>query len=245
MGEHFRFSVSSECNKMKETLYILSLSIILCLVIFLQGDVAAVTWQDEFDLETQENWQLRGDDSTWRTEYGFLRAKIDTQKQWKTIFEVFEYVNHPGHFSNITIKAENIGASGDVKFGIAIGKRFLNDNAELVETGYYLFLTNDMQALRDGKVFLGTGRRWNTDALDQMTLHFNEGRFQFSGNDESRIDFIDANLKTIDFFGFVLVGYVTDMPNTGEGYVERVTISGLPVTAEDKLTTTWGQLKQD
>ncbi len=234
---------------MKESVSSLSLSIILCLAFLLpfllQGDVGAVTWQDEFDLETQENWQLRGDDSTWRIEEGYLRAKINTKKQWTTMFEVFEYTNHVGEFNNITIKAENIGASGDVKFGIVIGKHFLNDNGDLKETGYYLFLTNDMQALRDGKVFLSTGRRWNTDVLYQMTLRFNEGRFQFFGNDETRMDFIDANLKTIDFFGFVLVGYVTDVPNIGEGYVERVTISGLPVTAKDKLTTTWGELKQD
>ena len=230
---------------MQATVDIFRLSIILCLIFVLQSDVGAVTWQDEFDLETQGNWQLRGDDSTWRIEYGFLRAQFNTKKQWTTLFEVFEYIKHPGDFKDITIKAENIGASGDVKFGIVIGKHFFDDDGELEETGYYLFLTNDMQALRDGKVFLGTGRRWHTDALYQMTLHFNEGRFQFSGNDESRMDFIDANLKTIDFFGFVLVGYVTDMPNTGEGYVERVTITGLPVTAKDKLATTWGKLKQN
>ncbi len=234
---------------MKETVYILRLSIILCLTFVLpfvlQGVVGAVTWQDEFELETQENWKLRGDDSTWRIEHGFLRARINTQKQWTSLFEVFQYINHVGDFSNITIKAENIGASGDVKFGIVIGKHFLNDNGDLEEIGYYLFFTNDMQTSRDGKVYPGPGRRWNTDVLNQMTLRFNEGRFQFFGNGESRVDFIDANLKTIDFFGFVLVGYVTDMPNTGEGYVERVTISGLPVTAKDKIATTWGQLKQN
>ena len=105
-----------------------------------------------------------------------------------------------------------------------------------------------MLTSRDGDVYPGPGRRWNTDVLNQMTLRFTEGRFQFFGNDESRLDFIDANFKTIDFFGFVLIGYVTDMTgkkNTGEGYVERVTISGLPVTAKDKLATTWGELKQD
>lgn len=238
---------------MRETVYILRLSIILCLTFVLpfvlpfdlQRVVGAVTWQDEFDLETQENWKLRGDDSTWRIEHGFLRARINTQKEWTSLFEVFEYINHLGDFRNITIKAENIGASGDIKFGIVIGKHFLNDNGDLEEIGYYLFLTNDMLTSRDGNVYPGPGRRWNTDVLNQMTLQFNEGRFQFFGNDESRIDFIDANLKTIDFFGFVLVGYVTDTPNTGEGYVERVTIAGLPVTAKDKLATTWGQLKQD
>lgn len=234
---------------MKETVYILRLSIILCLTfvlpIVLQRVVGAVTWQDDFDLETQENWKLRGDDSTWQIEHGFLHARINTQKQWTSLFEVFEYINHVGHFSDITIKAENIGASGDIKFGIVIGKHFLNDNGDLAEIGYYLFLTNDMLTSRDGDVYPGPGRRWNTDVLNQMTLRFTEGKFQFFGNDESRMDFIDANLKTIDFFGFVLVGYVTDMPNTGEGYVERVTISGLPVTAKDKLATTWGQLKQD
>ncbi len=234
---------------MKETVYILRLFTVLCLTFVLsfvlQRGVGAVTWLDEFDLETQDNWKIRGDDSTWRIEHGFLRARINTQKQWTSLFEVFEYINRVGDFTNITIKAENIGASGDIKFGIVIGKHFLNDNGDLDEIGYYLFLTNDMLTSRDGNVYSGTGRRWNTDVLNQMTLRFTEGRFQLFGHDETRLDFIDANLNTIDFFGFVLVGYVTDMPNTGEGFVERVTISGLPVTAKDKLATTWGQLKQD
>ena len=128
---------------MKETVYILD-----CLLSYvspsfytfvLQRVVDAVTWQDEFDLETQENWKLRGDDSTWKIEHGFLHARINTQKQWTSLFEVFEYINQVGDFSNITIKAENIGASGDIKFGIVMGKHFLNDNGDLAEIGYYLF----------------------------------------------------------------------------------------------------------
>ena len=230
---------------MKKVVYIFNLFIILYFSFVLQGVVSAVTWQDDFDVETEEFWQRQGEDSTWRIEHGYLRAKIETDKQWRTLFEVFEYVKHPGVFRNITIKAEDIGASEGVKFGIVIGKHFLDDAGNLEETGYYLFLTNDMQASRDGKVFLGPGRRWHTDALSQMTLHFDEGRFQFFGNDESRMDFLDTNLRTIDMIGFVLVGYVTDLKNTGEGWVDSVTISGLPVTAKDKLATTWGQLKRE
>lgn len=230
---------------MRKTVYIFKLFITLIVLLALQGVVFAVTWQDEFESKVKEDWQLQGSDSAWRLEGGYLRAKIETQKQWRTIFEVYQYKNSPGPYENITVMAENIGTSGDVKFGIVVGKHFLDDDGILEEIGYYLFLTNDMQASRDGKVYLGPGRRWNTDALNRMTLHFDEGRFQLFGDDESRMDFIDANLKTIDIIGFVLVGYVTDLESTGEGWVDSITISGIPVTPKDKLTTTWGQLKRD
>lgn len=213
--------------------------------IIFQGSAAAVTWQDDFNKETEDSWQLQGSDSAWRIEEGFLRAKIETHKQWHTVFELYQFTEFSGPYDNIIIKIDNIGAAGDIKFGIALGKHFFSDDREIEEIGYYLFFTNDMQASRDGKVFLGPGRRWNTDTLNEMLLHFDEGRFQMFGDGESRMDFRDANLLKIDIIGFVLVGYVTDMTNTGEAWVEKITISGLPVSPKQKLTTTWGHLKRE
>ena len=211
----------------------------------LQGIASAVTWQDDFNQEMEDNWQLQGSDSVWQVEEGFLRAKIETQKQWLPIFELYQFTAFQGPYENITIKIDNIGAAGDIKFGIALGKHFFNDDAEIEEIGYYLFFTNDMQASRDGKVFLGPGKRWGTDALNEMVLHFDGGRFQLFGDGESRMDFRDANLPKMDIIGFVLVGYVTDMANIGEAWVDKITISGLPVSPKRKLTTTWGHLKRE
>jgi hypothetical protein len=225
--------------------YIFRIIITIFAFLVLQGIAGAVTWEDGFDHKKEDNWQLQGEDSVWWIEYGYLRAKIETQKQWHTIFELYQFISFRGPYNNITIKIDGIGASGDVRFGIALGKHFLNDDGEIEETGYYLFFTNDMQASRDGKVFLGPGRRWNTDALNEMVLHFDGGRFQLFGGGESRMDFRDANLPKIDIIGFVLVGYVTDMENIGEAWVEKITISGLPVSPKQKLTTTWGHLKQE
>ncbi len=225
--------------------HILRMLITIYVFLVLQGIVSAVTWEDGFDYTKEDSWQLQGSDSIWRIEEGFLRAKIETQKQWHTIFELYQFIPFREPYNNITIKIDNIGASGDVRFGIAVGKHFLNDVGEIEETGYYLFFTNDMQASRDGKVFLGPGRRWNTDVLNEMLLQFDRGRFQLFGGGESRMDFRDANLTKIDIIGFVLVGYVTDMASTGEAWVDKITISGLPVSPKQKLTTTWGHLKQE
>ncbi len=211
----------------------------------LQGIAAAVTWQDNFDQEIEGNWQLQGSDSIWQIEEGFLKTKIETQKQWQTIFELYQFIAFPRLYDTFTITVNNIGATDDIKFGIALGKHFLNDNGEVEETGYYLFFTNDMQASRDGKVFLGPGKRWNTDTLNEMMLHFDGGRFQLFGDGESRMDFRDANLPKIDIIGFVLVAYVTDRASTGEAWVGEVTISGIAVSPKRKLTTTWGHLKRE
>ncbi len=224
--------------------YGLRLFITFLVFFIFQSTVDAVTWVDDFDQEVEDNWQLQGNDSEWRIEEGFLRAKIQTQKQWQTIFELYKFNAYPGPYNNIKIHIENLGGT-DVRFGIAIGKHFLKDDGDLDEVGYYLFFTTDMQASRNGKVFLGPGKRWHTDALNEMELLFDRGRFQLYGNGESRLDFLDANLTQIDIISFVLVGYVTDVASTGKAWVEKITISGIPVSPIRKATTIWGQLKQE
>ena len=224
---------------------ILRILITIFALLVLQGNASAVTWQDDFESELEDSWQLQGNDSTWQIEQGFLRAKVETQKQWQTLFELYQFIAFPGPYNNITINIENIGASGENRIGIALGKHFLNDAGEIEETGYYLFFTNDMQASRNGKVFLGPGRRWNTDVLYEMVLQFDSGRFQLFGDGESRLDFIDANLLTIDFIGFVFIAYVTDREITDDAWVEKITISGLAVSPKNKLTTIWGNLKRE
>lgn len=230
---------------MRSRTLILRIIITIFAFLVLEGITSAVTWQDNFDQEIEDSWHLQGSDSIWRVEEGFLRTKIETQKQWQTIFELYQFIAFPRLYDTFTITVNNIGASEDIKFGIALGKHFLNDDQEIEETGYYLFFTNDMQASRDGKVFLGPGKRWHTDVLNEMVLHFDGGRFQLFGDGEARMDFRDANLLKIDIIGFVLVGYVTDRASTGEAWVDEITISGIAVSPKQKLTTTWGHLKRE
>ncbi len=230
---------------MKNSVNILIILLTIIALLVLQGNANAVTWQDDFEIELADSWQLQGSDSIWQNQQGFLRAKIDTQKQWQTLFELYQFIAFPGPYNNITIEIENIGASGENRIGIALGKHFLNDVGEVEETGYYLFFTNDMQASRNGKVFLGPGRRWPTDVLNEMVLQFDSGRFQLFGDGDARLDFIDANLSTIDIIGFVFVAYVTDREITDDAWVEKITISGLAVSPKNKLTTIWGNLKQE
>lgn len=230
---------------MKNSINILIILIIFITLLVLYGNAKAVTWQDDFEIELEDSWQLQGNDSTWQIEAGFLRAKIETEKQWQTLFELYQFIAFPGPYNNITINIENIGTSGENRIGIALGKYFLNDAGEVEETGYYLFFTNDMQASRNGKVFLGPGRRWHTDTLNEMMLQFDSGRFQLFGDGESRLDFIDANLTTLDIIGFVFVAYITDREITDDAWVEKITISGLAVSPKNKLTTIWGKLKQE
>ena len=212
--------------------------------LILQGGAVAVTWQDDFELETEDNWQQAGNDSVWRIEDGFLRAEIRAQQQWSTIFELYQFIAYPGPYHDFTIRLETIGAA-EARFGIALAKHFLNPVTEIDEHGYYLFFTNDMQASRDGSVFVGPGQRWNTDELQQMELHFESGRFQLHANGESRMDFRDANFDQIDIIAFVLAGFVTDDVNTGSAWVDTFTISGLAVSPKRKLATTWANLKQE
>ena len=217
--------------------------IIFYAIFLLQGNTNAAFWEDHFEQEAVEDWRHVGNDSVWTVEDGFLRAEIQAQNQWSVIFERYQLIAYPGPYNDFTITLETVGAAR-ARFGIALAKHFQNPLTEVEEFGYYLFFTNDMQAARGSGVFVGPERRWNTDALQQMELHFKDGRFQLNADGESRLDFTDANFDHIDTIAFVLAGFVTENVNRGSAWVDTFTIDGLAVSPKRKLTTTWASLKQ-
>ena len=205
----------------------------------------AAFWEDRFEREAEEDWQHKGNDSVWRVEDGFLKAKIQAQEEWSTIFELYQFIAYPGPYNDFTITLKTVGASR-VRFGIALAKHFQSRLPEIEdEHSYYLFFTNDMYVSRDDNVFIEPGQRWNTDELQQMALHFKDGRFQLSADGESRIDFRDANFNHIDVIAFVLAGFVTEDVNIGNAWVETFTIEGLAVSPKRKLATMWASLKRE
>lgn len=211
--------------------------------LFFQGDANAAFWEDHFEQEAVDDWQHVGNDSVWTVEDGFLRAEIQAQNQWSVIFERYQFIAYPGPYNDFTITLETAGAAR-ARFGIALARHFRNPVTEVEEDGYYLFFTNDMQASRGG-VFVGPGQLWDTDELQQMELHFKNGRFQLNADGESRLDFTDANFDYIDSIAFVLAGFVTEDVNVGSAWVDTFTIDGLAVSPKRKLTTTWAHLKTE
>ena len=229
---------------MKNIAYTLKAFIIIYVLLLSQGNTNAAFWEDHFEQEAADDWQHVGNDSIWTVEDGFLRAEIQAQNQWSVVFERYQFIAYPGPYNDFTITLETVGATR-ARFGISFAKYFRNALTETEEYGYYLFFTNDMQASRDGGIFMGPEQRWNTDALQQMELHFNEGRFQLNADGESRLDFRDANFDHIDSIAFVLAGFVTEDVNIGSAWVDAFTIDGLAVSPKRKLTTTWANLKKE
>ena len=228
---------------MKNIAHLLNALIIVHTLLLLQADANAAFWEDHFEQEAVDDWQHVGNDSVWTVEDGFLRAEIQAQNQWSVIFERYQLIAYPGPYNGFTITLETAGAAR-ARFGIALARHFRNPVTETEEDGYYLFFTNDMQASRDGGAFVGPERRWNTDELQQMELHFKNGRFQLNADGESRLDFTDANFDHIDSIAFVLAGFVTEEVNIGSAWVDTFTIDGLAVSPKRKLATTWAHLKQ-
>ena len=228
---------------MKNIAYTLKALIIIYLFLLLQGNTNAAFWEDHFEREAASDWQHVGNGSVWTVEDGFLRAEIRAQEQWSTVFERYLFIAYPGPYNDFTITLDTVGAT-QTRFGIALAKHFRNPVTEIDEDGYYLFFTNDMQASRDGGVFIGPGQRWNTDELQRMELHFKDGRFQLHADGKSRLDFRDANFTHIDTIAFVLAAFVTEDVNIGRAWVDTFTIDGLAVSPKRKLATTWARLKQ-
>ena len=228
---------------MKNIAYTLNALILIYTFLLSAGNTNAAFWEDHFEQEAADDWQHVGNDSVWTVEDGFLRSEIQAQNQWRVIFERYQLIAYPGPYNDFTITLETVGAA-QARFGIALAKHFRNPLTEIEEFGYYLFFTNDMQAARGGGVFVGPERRWNTDALQQMELHFKDGRFQLNADGEARLDFRDANFDHIDTIAFVLAGFVTEDVTIGRAWVDTFTIDGLAVSPKRKLTTTWASLKR-
>ena len=229
---------------MKNIVYIFRVILIIYTLLAAQTEAGAVIWEDTFEQSAEDDWQHLGNDSIWKVEDGFLKAEIHAQMQWRTIFELYQFIAYPGPYNDFTITLETVGAT-HARFGIALAKHFSNPVTKVDEFGYYLFFTNDMKASRNGGIFIGPGKRWNTDELQQMTLHFESGRFQLQADGESRLDFRDANFDQIDSIAFVLAGFVTEDVDIGSAWVDTFTIDGLAVSPKRKLTTTWASLKQE
>ena len=230
---------------MKHAINILNAITSLCILLIPLSGVDAAFWEDLFQRESEESWQQIGEDSVWTVEGGFLKAEIQARGEWRLIFERYQFIAFPGPYNDFTITLETVGVS-HARFGIALAKHFQNALSETEdEYGYYLFFTNDMQPSRDGNLFIDPGQRWNTPELQQMALHFKDGRFQLSADGESRLDFTDANFDQIDSIAFVLAAYITEDANLGNAWVDMFTIDGLAVSPKRKLATTWAHLKTD
>ena len=238
------FGIDETPHNMKNARRFLNTIIIICVSSIPLWRAEAVLWEDHFDRETKADWRHDGNDSVWTVEDGFLKAEIQAQEQWSPIFERYQFTAYPGPYNGFTITLETLGATR-ARFGIALAKRFYDPVTEIDEHGYYLFFTNDMYTSRDDHLFIEPGQRWDTDELQQMALHFNNGRFQLSADGEPRIDFTDANFDHIDTIAFVLAGFVTEDLNVGSAWVDTFTIDGLAVSPIRKLATTWASLKQE
>lgn len=229
---------------MKNITHVLKVILIIYASVALQAEVGAAIWEDTFEQAAEDNWKHKGNNSIWKLEDGFLKAEIHAKTEWNTVFELYQFIAYPGPQNDFTITLKTIGAT-HARFGIALAKPFWNPVTKIEEYGYYLFFTNDMQASRNGSIFVGPGKRWNTDELQQMMLRFESGRFQLQADGELRLDFRDANFDQIDLIAFVLAGFVTEDVNTGIAWVDTFTIDGLAVSPKRKLATTWASLKQE
>ena len=230
---------------MKNARRLLNAILMIFLFLISVGGTDAAFWEDHFEQESEENWQHKGEDAVWTVEDGFLKVEIQARAEWRVIFERYQFVAFPGPYNDFTITLETVGVS-HARFGIALAKHFKSTLPDIEdEYGYYLFFTNDMQPSRDGNLFIDPGQRWNTPELQQMALHFKDGRFQLSADGESRVDFTDANFDQIDSIAFVLAAYITEDVNLGNAWVDMFTIDGLAVSPKRKLATTWAHLKTD
>ena len=104
------------------------------------------------------------------------------------------------------------------------------------------FNTKALEPLKQGFI-LEVINRWKTSELASMEIRFNQGHFQWFADGEKREEFEDPEFPSVEIFGF----FITSGAGTvGHGSVDSFKIRGpgLAVSPQTKLTTTWGEFKQ-
>lgn len=213
------------------------------------GSVNADIWRDDFDTEKPEVWNIIGNDDVWQVEDGFLRITVD--RDWAVRYDLYQLTAFESPYRDFSIKIKDMG--GDkIRLGFCVGRRFPDTPKE--DPFFYVFFTDEIRARRfDGKgsshpfhsrLSREPRTRWDTDVLSTMELHFNSGLFLLFGDGEFRAKFQDRNFNRIDTLGFVVEGINIANEWVGTGWVDSFTISGLNVTPEVKVTSTWAQLKR-
>lgn len=235
--------LNQNLTKLPLNIFIAVYAVISCIV-----SASAEVWHDDFDTGDQEGWRIVGNDSIWKVSNGFLRAEV--KREWGGQYELYQFTAFPGPYRNFTITINDFG--GDkVRFGFAIGKRFPDTADE--DPFFYVFFPDEIRARR----FNGKGSshpfrfrlsreprlRWETDRLTRMVLYFNSGHFGLFADGEFRTTFQDANFDKVEILGFVLEGINIANEWVGEAWTDSFTISGLEVSPEVRLTSTWAQLK--
>ncbi len=224
----------------------------------------------DFDDLKEDNWELWDNNSVWQVKDGFLRATIQPNDiitnaglfQFKGIpgnYKTFEFFiedsliqrqeKKPGDES-FTITVKDLG-SKSAGFGVAIGRRF--PEVDETYTFFYVFHTYGIVARTyewfDAELWWEKEPRHpdvlqrDIRELESMQIRFNKGHFQWYADDEKLAEFEDPDFSSIEIIGFLLQSNGIQI---GSGWVDSFTISGsgLPVSPQAKLATTWGQLKQ-
>ena len=226
------------------------------------------SYNDEFDVLRQNDWELWGKNSMWQVKDGFLRTTIQAPDfsmglfQFKGIpgnYENFDILTDDGvvqrqlkkpEYESFTITVDNLG-SKSASFGIAIGRR-LPDFPDPDFPHFYIFNTYfiDTQAYNwdtpnwwTHEEPLHPDTDWDTGELKSMEIRFDRGHFQWFADDEKRAEFEDPDFSQIEIIGFMIH---SSGANVGSAWVDSFTISGpgLTVSPQAKFTTTWGHLKQ-
>lgn len=210
--------------------------------------VSAEDWHDDFDAENPEAWSVVGNRSIWKVTDGFLRVEVKRERAVE--YELYQFTAIPGPYRNFVITINDFG--GDkTRFGFCVGQQFPDTPEE--DMFFYVFFPDEIRARRfDGK---GSSHpfqtrlsrepriRWETDVLTEMKLYFNAGYFVLFADGKYRTTFQDANFDKIEIFGFVMEGINIANQWEGTAWADSFTISGLNITPEVRLTSTWAQLK--
>ncbi len=238
--------IASKCRNLGLTWILIVVVLItsFCLVV----SVSAGTWRDDFEDDNFDGWRRNITVSTWTVLDGFLQIQMNTRDPTA---DFLEFIASPGPYRQFTVTLTN----PSIGMRIGLAKAFPGPVEGRQDFYFYSFSAYEISALnvnRFGGTFVSGFRNWLPrnpgtiwrDAVVNLKVNFDAGRFQYFADEALRADFEDSHFDQIDFITIMIVG-------GGAIHLEQVDafeVSGpgigvQAVQSKGKLASSWGGMK--
>jgi len=224
-------------------------AVVILITLFLpMASVSAGIWRDDFEDDNFDGWKRNITVSIWTVLDGFLRVQMITRDPTA---DFLEFVASPGPYRQFTVTLTN--PSLGMRIGLA--KAFPGPVEGRQDFNFYSFSAYNISALRAnrfGGSFVTVFRDflprnpetiWR-DAVVNLRVDFDAGRFQYFANEALRADFEDSHFDQIDFIAIMVLGGDAVVREQVDAFeVSGPGIGVQTIQLKEKLATSWGAIR--
>lgn len=238
--------------------------VIVMLVVFFCQIGSADVWRDDFNGDVlKKSWTPMGHFFDWDVEDGRLAVtdRRGPHPEFHKEIGAYSYLQltgFPGPYQQLTLVLTNVNDHHGI-FKVALGMEvLLHYKPRFYSYNFGIRRISDCSSYMKGGQGVGCNHflfwdgknpdiSWDEPTrLKEMKITFEVGHFEMFVDGELRAEFEDENFDQIDVIGFYMMS-PPEPGDRGSGWVDSFTILApfLSVKLEGKLSTIWGQIKDN